>query len=106
MKKLKIIVIAVVALVAGYEIAFRCCTSRWGEINTETTPVSLYYTCDLTVGAKAFQTIFSPRASLAFGKVRLAEGTGAYVSGGKFFRRKEDGSWENVSTAFQERKRK
>jgi hypothetical protein len=58
------------------------------------------------MGCKALSTIFAPRASLPFGKVRLAEGTGAYVSGGTFFRKKQDGNWENISRAFQEREEK
>ena len=103
MRKRTLIVIILVMLLAGYEIAFRCCTATWGEINTGTTPVSLYYPCDLMLGARVLQTLFAPRAALALGKVRLAEGTDAYISGGKFFRKRQDGSWQDLTAAFQKR---
>lgn len=105
MKKLRVIIMVVVALVAGYEIAFRYCTAQWGEVNTDTTPFSLYYSCDLMLGCRVFQTVFAPRAALPFGKVRLAEGTGAYICGGRFYRKRQDGTWQDVTAAIREKKR-
>ncbi len=92
-------------LILLYELSFRFCTGRWGEINTDTSPVSLYYVYDLYVPSKSMETFFRPRAKLRLGKVRLAEGTGAYISGGTFYRKLPDGSWENITEGFARMRR-
>ena len=104
MKKFTVIIVFV-ALVAAYEIAFRYCTAQWGEVNTDTDPVSLYYSSDLMLGRRAFQICFAPRAALPLGRVRLAEGTGAYIRGGRFYHKLRDGTWQDLTAVFQERKR-
>jgi hypothetical protein len=41
-----------------YELAFRFCTGKWGEVNTDTSPISLYYSLDLVLPGKPIETIF------------------------------------------------
>jgi len=96
-----VILASLLCLLALYEAAFRLCTGAWGEINTDTSPVSLYYSCDLLFPGKPMETVFFLRAKLPLGKVPLAEGTGAYISGGTFFRKASDGTWEDVTEAFK-----
>ncbi|NQU41522.1 MAG: hypothetical protein HQ523_16375 [Lentisphaerae bacterium] len=104
-QKLVIVTGAVLAVLLVYEIAYRVCTRQWGEIDTDATPVSLYYSCDLMAGCNTMENVFAPRTALPLGKVRLARGTGAYVSGGRFYRRTPEGSWHDLTELFQKRNR-
>ncbi|MFA5204372.1 MAG: hypothetical protein WC708_08200 [Lentisphaeria bacterium] len=104
MKKLIASMVVFLLLLSGYEIAFRCCTAQWGEINTDTDPICLYYSCDLMLGHKLLQTIFAPRAALQLGKVRLAKGTGAHISGNTFYRKLQNGNWQDVTAGVKDRK--
>ena len=95
-------VIAILVVIALYEISFRACTSRWGEIDTDTRPVTLYYSQDLIIPGRPLIHLFNWRANLPLGKIRLAKGTGAYIDAGVFYRKDKDGNWENVTKAFDQ----
>ena len=95
-------IIAILVIVALYEISFRACTSRWGEINTDTRPVTLYYALDLVLPSRPLIHLFNWRANLPLGKIRLESGTGAYIDGGVFYRKNKNGNWENVTDAFEQ----
>ncbi|PXA02845.1 hypothetical protein DDZ13_15060 [Coraliomargarita sinensis] len=100
MKKKFTILAFILVCIAAYEISFRYWTGKNGEVNTDVSPPSLYYSSDLNSEFPLAERIFTWRANLPLGKVQLAEGTGAYVSGGEFYRKKSDGSWENLSELF------
>jgi len=100
MKKKYISLVAIVAILCLYELAFRYWTGKNGEVNTNDTPPTLYYSSDLTYGFPIAERIFTWRANLSLGKVRLAKGTGAYISGGEFYRKNNNGSWVNLSDMF------
>ena len=95
-------IIAILALIALYEISFRACTARWGEIDTDTRPVTLYYSQDLVIPGRPLIHLFNWRANIPLGKIRLAKGTGAYIDGGVFYRKDNMGTWENITDAFEE----
>ena len=99
---MKKVIIAILALIALYEISFRACTARWGEIDTDTRPVTLYYSQDLVTPGRPLIHIFNWRANLPLGKVRLSKGTDAYINGGVFYRKGKDGNWENITDAFEQ----
>jgi len=103
-RRLSVGLMALVATLAIYEFAFRFCTSRWGEVDIYTSPISLYYSIDGFFPGRPVEWLFAPRAQLPFGKVRLAPGTGAYVSGGEYFRRSKDGHWVNVTELVERRR--
>ena len=88
-------IVAILALV--YEISFRACVRRWGEINTDTEPASLYYS-SLFLG-KPLQIIFAPRARLPFGKAYLDEKQQLYINGGVFYLKNSDGPVVNFTEA-------
>ncbi len=94
-------IIVILALMALYEVSFRACTARWGEIDTDTHPISLYYSQDLTIPGHPLIHLFNWRANLPFGKIRLTKGTGAYIDGGVFYRKNKEGDWESVTDAFE-----
>ena len=96
-----LIALAVVATLAlVYEISFRVCVRRWGEINTDTEPASLYYSS--FVLDKPLRIIFAPRVRLPFGKAYLDEGRWLYLSGGVFYLKRKDGTVVNFTEAIQE----
>jgi hypothetical protein len=43
---------------------------------------------------------------LPFGKIRLSEGTGLYVDGGRFYRRMPDGNWKDLTDVMIEEQKK
>lgn len=95
-------VVATLALV--YEISFRVCVRRWGEIDTDTEPASLYYSC--YVLDKPLRIIFAPRANLPFGKAYLDEGRRLYLKGGVFYLKNIDGAVANFTEAIREQREK
>ncbi len=101
--KSKLFILSVVlAALLAYEGAFRFCTYHWGEIDTDTNPISLYYWPTLPIPGKFFSFIFAPRARLPLGKVPINPKTTAYIDGGIFYIKK-NGQWENVTEMFQQR---
>jgi hypothetical protein len=60
-------------------------------------PPRVYYSDDLISSIHWRKALFSLRTQLPFGKVRLSEGSGAYVDGGRFYRRLHDGSWQDLT---------
>lgn len=94
-------IIAILVIVALYEISFRKCTALWGEIDTDTRPVTLYYSEDLIIPGRPLIHLFNWRANLPLGKIRLTQGTGAYIDGGIFYRKDKDGNWQNVTELFE-----
>ena len=89
--------VATLALV--YEISFRVSVRRWGEINTDTEPASLYYSS--FVFDKPLRIIFAPRARLPFGKAYLDEERRLYLNGGVFYIKTTDGTVVNFTEAIQ-----
>ena len=107
----RIYIITVVFLVAviGYEIAFRVCTAKWGEVDTRATPPRVYYSADLFLPFPLLKCVFGIRTHLPLGMVRLSKGTGAAVDGGRFYRHMPDGTWQDFTDAlveYQNRKSK
>ena len=90
----------VVFVAALYELAFRYCTAASGEVDMKAQPPGVYYSSDLPSSFQWRKAVFGFRTRLAFGKVRLA--SGAYVDGGKFYRRLSDGSWQDVTSALRQ----
>ena len=90
-------VVAILALV--YEISFRVCVRRWGEINTDTEPASLYYSSSFL--DEPLQIIFAPRARRPFGKAYLDEERRLYINGGVFYLKNSDGTVVNFTEAIQ-----
>ena len=90
----------VVSFAVVYEISFRYCVQRWGEINTDTEPASLYYSS--SVLDKPLRIIFAPRARLPFGKAYLDEGRRLYLHGGVFYLKNIDGAVVNFTEAIRE----
>lgn len=74
-------------------MSYRYCLSRLGEIDTDDTPPSLYYS-DAVLGPM-LKEIFLFREQLPFGKVPLQSDKLAYSSG--VFYIKKGGNWENFS---------
>ena len=105
-RRLLILAIVILVCLGLYELSFRYCAGHFGEVNTDTTPISLYYNTFFIAENRFLKAIYLPREKfpLPLGKVRLRRGTGAYIEGGKFYRRTADG-WENVTEAFLERNR-
>lgn len=64
----------------------------------------IYYSLDLLLPFPAVRFCFSFRSSLSLGKVRLSEGTGVYIDGGRFYRRLKDGAWEDLTDKLVERR--
>ena len=95
---MKKVIIAALVIVALYEISFRICTSLWGEMDTDTRPVTLYYSEDLIIPGRPLIHLFNWRASLPLGKIKLA--SGAYINGGVFYGRTKDGKWHNLTEMF------
>ena len=97
----------IIGFLVIYELAFRFCTYEWGEVNTDTRPISLYYLLDMMVPGEPLRWIFYPRTKLPLGRVRLSDGTGVYfcggIRGGRFYRINSRGEWKDVSKAFEER---
>ncbi len=91
-------VIATLALV--YEISFRICVRRWGEIGTNTEPASLYYSHFLL--DKPLRVVFGPRVHLPFGKAYLQAGQKLYLKGGEFYIEQKDGSVLNLTELLQQ----
>ena len=87
----------VLLLVLFYESAFRYVTASSGEVDMKAQPPRVYYSDDLFASFPWRQSIFGFRTHLPFGKVRLSQGSGAYVSGGRFYRKLPDGSWQDVT---------
>jgi len=105
-KKRRFVTLIVIIVCTGlYEISFRYVVGHFGEVNTDTRPISLYYIPDIFLGRKVFKTIYFPREKipLPLGKVRLSRGTGAYIESGIIYRKTTAG-WENVTEAFSRRK--
>jgi hypothetical protein len=97
----RIYIITAIFLVAviGYEIVFRVCTAKWGEVDMKSKPPRVYYSEDLSLPFPLLQVCFGLRTELPFGKVSLSGGSGAYVDGGRFYRRLPDGSWQDLTDA-------
>jgi hypothetical protein len=94
MRRRLLIALTVLLLAAVlYEVAFRYCTAASGEVDMKAQPPRIYYSDDLLSSFAWRRAIFGLRTHLPFGKVRLAKGTGAYVDGGRFYRRLRDGGW-------------
>jgi hypothetical protein len=90
-----------------YEFAFRSTTAASGEVDMKAQPPRVYYSDDLLSAFKWRRALFGFRTHLPFGKVRLAKGTGAYVDGGRFYRRLPDGGWQDMTdTLIEYQKRK
>lgn len=92
----KIFIICFAALCC-YEICYRFATGLYGEIDVMARPPKLYYSCGVSIANKVLGGVFLPRAYLPFGLTRLSDGTGAYVRGGRFYRKMQDGSLKNVT---------
>ena len=92
----------VVLITAFYELAFRYCTAASGEVDMEAQPPRVYYSEDLLAPFPWRRALFGLRTDLPFGKVPLAKRTGAYVDGGRIYRRLSDGSWQDVTDAMIE----
>ena len=96
-----LIVLAIMAtLLLVYESSFRICVRRWGEIDTNTEPASLYFSSFLL--DKPLRAIFAPRICLPFGKVYLGKGHQAYLTGGVFYLKREGGTVVNLTEGIQE----
>ena len=68
----------------------------------------VYYSDDLVSAFEWRRAMFGFRTELPLGNVRLANGTGAYVDGGRFYRRLADGGWQDVTDTmieYQKQKR-
>jgi hypothetical protein len=90
-----------------YEMAFRFCTGASGEVDLKAQPPRVYYSDDLLSSFEWRRAVFGFRTHLSFGKVRLAKNTGAYVDGGRFYRRLPDGGWQDMTdTMIEYQKRK
>lgn len=88
---------AILLFAVFYEAAFRYATASCGEVDIESRPPRVYYSDDLIASFPWRYMFFGFRTQLPFGKVKLAKGTGAYVDGGKFYRRLPDGSWQDIT---------
>lgn len=80
-----------------YEISFRYVTASSGELDLEVVPPRIYYSDDLVSSYEWRRAIFGFRSQLPLGKVSLAHGTGLHVHGGRFYRRLNDGSWQDLT---------
>jgi hypothetical protein len=96
-RRIKIIAAILVIVVFAYESAFRLCTAKWGEVDMQSNPPRVYYSEDLSLPFPILKFCFGFRTELPIGKVRLSEGSGAYVDGGRFYRRLPDGSWRDLT---------
>ena len=85
-----------------YELAFRYTTAASGEVDMQVRPPRVYYSEDLLSSLQWRRAIFGFRTQLPFGKVRLATGTGAYIDGGRFYRRLKDGGWQDMTDTMTE----
>lgn len=102
MKKKYILAASIMVGVLAYELSFRYWTGKNGEVNTDDNPPTLYYSSDLMLGIPLAERIFAWRANLSFGKIKLNEKTGVFISGGEFYRKRSDGSWKNLTGLFAE----
>jgi hypothetical protein len=96
-RRIGIILVALTAAIFGYEVAVRVCTAKWGEVDVRSRPPRVYYVQDLLLPVPILRRCFGFRTGLPLGKVRLSKRTGAYVDGGRFYRRLPDGSWRDFT---------
>jgi len=100
---IRLIVVAFVLLVV-YEISFRYGLWRWGYVDTDTDPVSLFYAHP---AERLFKVIFLPREKVSLGKVRLSAKTGGtYFEGGIFYAKapktpETPSGWVNMTEVFR-----
>ncbi len=98
---------AVLLLAVLYEVAFRYVTASCGEVDMKARPPRVYYSEDLDASFPWRSMFFGFRTQLPFGRVKLAQHSGAYVDGGRFYRRLRDGSWQDMTdTLIEYQKRK
>ena len=101
----RLIVVAFVLLLV-YEISFRYCLSRWGYVDTDTDPVSLFYAHPVHPAERLFKVIFLPREKVSLGKVRLSAKTRTYFEGGIFYAKapktpETPSGWVNMTEVFR-----
>ncbi|HSY10425.1 MAG TPA: hypothetical protein VK840_05870 [Candidatus Dormibacteraeota bacterium] len=96
-RRIKIITVILVIVVFSYEVAFRLCTAKWGEVDMQSKSPRVYYSEDLSLPFPILRLCFGFRTEFPIGKVRLSEGSGAYVDGSRFYRRLPDGSWRDLT---------
>ena len=92
-------IIAALVVIVLYEISFRICTALWGEVNTDTRLITLYYSEDLIIPGRPLIHLFNWRANLPLGKIRLA--SSAFINGGIFYGKTKDGEWVNLTEMFE-----
>lgn len=94
-----------IALLVLYEITFRIATGIWGEVDTNSRPIKLYYSCMFPPFwekcGRFLEIVFYPRIKIPLGMIRLARGTGAYVYGGTIYRKSADNKLENMTLFFE-----
>ena len=98
---IRLIVVAVILLLV-YEISFRYGLWRWGYMDPDTDPVSLWY---VHPAERLFKVIFLPREKVSLGKVRLSSGSRAYFEGGIFYAKapktpETPSGWVNMTEVF------
>ena len=96
-RRILILLGVVIALATVYEVSFRTVTASCGEVDMKARPPRVYYSDDLLSSFAWRRMLFGFRTRLPFGKVRLSEGSGAYVDAGRFYRRLADGSWQDLT---------
>jgi hypothetical protein len=89
------------AVVGFYEIEFRYCTAKCGEVDMESRPPRVYYSDDLLSSFPWRRMIFGFRVHLPLGKVKIAPSS-AYIEGNRFYRRLPDGKWQDLTDAMIE----
>jgi hypothetical protein len=101
-RRILILLGTVLLLAVSYEVAFRYVTASCGEVDMKAQPPRVYYSDDLDASLPWRGMLFGFRAHLSLGRVKLARGTGAYVDGGRFYRRLRDGGWRDVTDSLIE----
>ena len=87
---------AVLVLAISYESAFRWVTASCGNVEWSTWPPIVYYLND-TDSFPWRLMCFGFRLRLPLGKVRLSKRSEFYVDGSRFYRRRTDGSFDDIT---------
>jgi hypothetical protein len=94
------VLLVLLVLAVAYELAFRAVAAEYGELDLRARPARVCYYEDELPPFPWRSALFGLRTRLPLGKVRLR--CGAYVNGGRVYRRLPDKSWEDLTDTIVE----